>query len=141
DDLNDWSRDVPILIVCLARPDLLDSRPMWAGGKLNSSTIALQPLSPHASDLLIKALAGSSRLTPAERERLLALAEGNPLFLEQMVALAAEQRIEGDVPIPPTIQASLALRLERLPEADRLLLGRAAVVGRRFWAEALTVVM
>src|SRR5262249_11219720 len=87
ESLTDWARDVPLLILCLARPELLDSRPTWAGGKLNSSTVALQPLREEAAKSLVEALAGSTRLSVSVRERLLSLAEGNPLFLEQMVAL------------------------------------------------------
>ena len=87
--LADWVRDVPVLIVCLARPELLDGRPAWGGGKLNSTSILLEPLAREESAQLIGAL-GRRRAAP-EARRASPSRQGNPLFLEQMLACRQEE--------------------------------------------------
>jgi class 3 adenylate cyclase/tetratricopeptide (TPR) repeat protein len=128
----DWSREAPLLLVAVARPDLLDARPTWAGGKLNSTSILLESLSEHESERLIDALLSRRHFTPAVRRRVVEAAEGNPLFVEQMVAMATENETNGEPAVPPTIQALLAARLERLPSAERATVERASVVGKEF---------
>ena len=130
--LADWSRDAPILVVAIARPDLLDARPTWAGGKLNATSILLESLSEWESERLIDALLARPRLTPEVRRRIVQAAEGNPLFVEQMLAMAGEDDTNGEVAVPPTIQALLAARLERLPAGERTTVELAAVVGKEF---------
>ena len=87
----DWSRDAPILLLCLARPELLDLRPSWGGGKLNATTVLLEPLTADETDELIDALlAGAPGSTDDLRERIRAAAEGNPLFVEEMLAMVED---------------------------------------------------
>jgi class 3 adenylate cyclase/tetratricopeptide (TPR) repeat protein len=129
--LADWSRNAPILVLAAARPELLDARPTWAGGKLNATSILLEGLSEEESEQLIDVLLADPRLTTDVRRRVVDAAEGNPLFVEQMLAMAGE-RGNGDVAVPPTIQALLAARLERLPSGERATVERAAVVGSEF---------
>ena len=88
--LADWVRDVPVLLVCLARPELLDGRPAWGGGKLNATSILLEPLSREESSQLIGVLPGGRRARAEAQARIADAAEGNPLFLEQMLAMLAE---------------------------------------------------
>jgi class 3 adenylate cyclase/tetratricopeptide (TPR) repeat protein len=127
DHVADLSRGVPILLLCIARPELLEERPSWAGGKLNATTALLEPLPREASERLIEHLAG--RLDADARARVIAAAEGNPLFLEEMVAFTLEG---GGSEVPPTIQALLAARIERLAEPERGVLERGAVEGKVF---------
>lgn len=147
----DWSRDAPILLLCPARPELLDVRSGWGGGKLNATTILLEPLAADATAALIDALPGGSTLPTAVEERITAAAEGNPLFVEEMLAVLREDGLlaEGpdgtwvataaldDVRIPPSISSLLASRLESLPEEERAVAERASVVGRVFYRAAV----
>jgi tetratricopeptide (TPR) repeat protein len=126
------SRGVPILLLCIARPELLEDRPAWAGGKLNATTALLEPLPLAASEQLVEQLA--ARLAPAARARVVTASEGNPLFLEEMVTLALEG---GDFEVPPTIQALLAARLERLSEPVRGVMEQGAVEGKVFHRRAV----
>jgi DNA-binding SARP family transcriptional activator/tetratricopeptide (TPR) repeat protein len=135
--LADWSRDVPILLICLARPELLDVRPGWGGGKLNATSILLEPLSEAESVELIQNLAGIG-VEESMRRRIVQAAEGNPLFVEEMLALALEDgRPTDELGVPPTIQALIAARLDRLREEERAVLERAAVEGKTFSEKAL----
>ena len=131
DHVADWSRDAPILLLCIARPDLLDRRQTWAGGKLNATTVLLEPLTAEETDELIERLIGDSALADPLRVRIREAAEGNPLFVEQMLAMVAESP-NGDVVVPPTIQALLAARLDQLDPAERGVLERGAVEGKIF---------
>jgi len=130
----DWSRGAPILLLCMARPELLDRRPGWAGGKLHAATVLLEPLGRAESEELLAELAGD--LDAGLRERILGAAEGNPLFVEEMVAVL-EAASDGDVAVPPTIQALLAARLDQLPESERAALERGAVEGQVFHRSAV----
>jgi class 3 adenylate cyclase/tetratricopeptide (TPR) repeat protein len=124
----DWSRDAPILLLCVARPELLDRRQGWAGGKLNATTVLLQPLSEEETDELIE------RIAPVDaelRKRIREAAEGNPLFVEEMLAMVHDAG-NGDVSVPPTIQALLAARLDQLDDHERAVLERGAVEGKIF---------
>jgi predicted ATPase/DNA-binding SARP family transcriptional activator len=136
--LVEATRDAPVLLLCLARAELLDSRPTWSGGKLNASTVQLEPLSQPERKLLI-AHAGGRSLDAAVAARVAEAAEGNPLFLEQMVALALDEGTDaGEVLVPPTIQALLAARVDRLDPLERNVLERAAVVGKEFTVAEVT---
>jgi len=128
----DWAREAALLLVAVSRPDLLDARPTWAGGKLNATSILLESLSDEESERLIDVLLPRPRFTPALRRRVVEAAEGNPLFVEQMLAMAEEDGANGDLAVPPTIQALLAARLERLPSPERATVERAAIVGKEF---------
>jgi predicted ATPase/DNA-binding SARP family transcriptional activator len=132
EQLVDATRDAPMLLLCLARSELLETRPSWGGGKVNASTILLEPLSQPDRELLI-AHAGGESLGSAVAARVAEAAEGNPLFLEQMVAMALEEGAGArDVTVPATIQALLAARVDRLDVLERTVLERAAVVGKEF---------
>jgi class 3 adenylate cyclase/tetratricopeptide (TPR) repeat protein len=125
----EWTQEAPLLIVCLARPEFLDERPNWPGERLD-----LEPLPEDEVETIVTALA--PELDPASRTHAAEAAEGNPLFLEQLLALAAEEKGE-ELALPHTIQALLAARLDRLEPDERALLERAAVVGKEFWRRAL----
>jgi tetratricopeptide (TPR) repeat protein len=127
----DLARDAPILLLCMARPDLLDWRPGWAGGKLNAASVLLEPLSTEETDRLLGDLLGETAIRDGLRERVRLTAEGNPLFVEEMVAMLRESGREDDA-VPPTIQALLAARLDQLEAAERAVLERGAVEGRVF---------
>ena len=127
----DLSRDAPILLLCMARPELLDSR-AWGGGKLNATSVLLEPLAPEETAALVDLLAEGAE--EGLRSRILEAAGGNPLFVEEMVAMAAESGEE--VTVPPTIQALLAARLDQLADAERGVLERGAVEGQVFHRNA-----
>jgi class 3 adenylate cyclase/tetratricopeptide (TPR) repeat protein len=127
----DLSRDAPLLLLCLARPELLERRSGWGGGKLNATTLLLEPLSSTETDELLERLLGDSALEPDLQERIRDAAEGNPLFVEEMVALV-EDSGDGTVAVPGTIQALLAARLDQLEPAERGVLERGSVEGRIF---------
>ena len=122
----------PVLVLCLARPDLLEIRPHWGGGHLSSSAILLDALTPAESGALLDRLAADERLDTAAREHILAVAEGNPLFIEQLLAAALEGSSET---LPDSIQTLLAARLDRLDERDRAVVQAAAVCGASFTTE------
>ena len=121
----DLSRDAPILLLCMARPELLDRKPGWAGGKLNATTVLLEPLSAAETDALIDGLLGGADVDGALRERIRERAEGNPLFVEEMLGMlrgAANEHVD----VPPTIQALLAARIDQLDPAERGVLERGS---------------
>jgi class 3 adenylate cyclase/tetratricopeptide (TPR) repeat protein len=151
DHVADWARDVPILLMCLARAELLEERPMWAGGKLNATSLLLEPLANEACGTLIENLL---ELTVADdvKERIARAAEGNPLFVEELLAMLIDDgalRREGgrwvasadlsSLAVPPTIQALLDARLDRLAAAERRVIERAAIAGRIFSRSAVRV--
>ncbi len=123
----DLSRGAPIEVLCTARPELFDERPTWAGGKLNATTVLLEPLSTSDSEALLDLVVDG--LDSDVRERIVDASEGNPLFLEEMAALARERQ---STAVPPTIHALIAARLERLRPEERDLLERAAIEGQVF---------
>jgi class 3 adenylate cyclase/tetratricopeptide (TPR) repeat protein len=131
--IADLSRDAPILLLCMARPELLDRRAGWAGGKVNATSVLLEPLGVEEAELMIASLANLDR---SLRARIREAAEGNPLFVEEMVALAKESG-DGNVTVPPTIQALLAARLDQLDPSERGVLERGAVEGRVFHRAAV----
>jgi class 3 adenylate cyclase/tetratricopeptide (TPR) repeat protein len=131
DHLADRSRDAPIFLLCVARPELLEKRSSWGGGMLNATSLALQPLSETEANALIDHLAGEAELPGVDRRRITEAAEGNPLFVEQMLAMLVEDG--GELEIPPTIQGLLSARLDRLGAEERAVIERASVVGKRFW--------
>jgi class 3 adenylate cyclase/tetratricopeptide (TPR) repeat protein len=130
--IADLSRGAPLLILCLARPELLDSRPGWGGGKLNASTLLLEPLQPAETAVLIDELASAgSHLDPQLRERVQVTAGGNPLFVEEMLALISESG-SSELAVPATIAALLAARLDQLPAGERTVLECGSVEGQSF---------
>jgi class 3 adenylate cyclase/tetratricopeptide (TPR) repeat protein len=131
----DLSSDAPILLLCMARPELLEKRPGWGGGKWNATTVLLEPLDAAETDQLVDALGG---VDESLRERIRQAAEGNPLFVEEMLALIRDAG-EQDVSVPPTIHALLAARLDQLAPDERRVLECAAVEGRVFHRSAIQV--
>ena len=127
------TREMPILLLCLARPELLDRRPGFGAGATNSTSILLEPLAEDESQALMDDRLGSKRLDSETRARIHGTAEGNPLFLEQMVAMVTQHDApSGELPVPPSVQALIAARIERLGPGEGAVLERAAVVGREF---------
>src|SRR6266566_3518581 len=128
-------REAPLLLVCLARPELLDVRPGWGGGRIRATTFELEPLQPEENEQLIEALTAELGLT-VDTASVLAKTEGNPLFVEETVRMLAERR-GGAERIPDSLQALIAARIDRLPPASRTALQRASVMGRIFMGGAL----
>jgi class 3 adenylate cyclase/tetratricopeptide (TPR) repeat protein len=140
----------PILIVCLARPELLEQRHSWMATNPNSRVVSLAALTDAESDGLITNLIGGADVPPSARARIAEVAEGNPLFVEETLRMLVDDGLlepsDGswtvtaditDLSIPTTIQTLLSARLDRLPEAERTVLERASVIGRVFWWSAL----
>jgi tetratricopeptide (TPR) repeat protein len=135
--LAGWTRDVPLLLLCLARGDLLDRRPEWVAPRAGAEALALEPLAGTEADALVRAASGEAALTEATRAWIAATAEGNPLFVEQLAAAVLEAGAGEPPAIPATIQALLAARLDRLEPAERAAIERAAVIGKQFTARAV----
>jgi tetratricopeptide (TPR) repeat protein len=128
--------DVPLFLVCLARPELLDDRPAWlesAGDR--GSLVRLDALAPGAAEELLERLAPVAGDGADGRGLLLERAEGNPFFLQQMVAMRSE--LGDPTELPPTIQAVLTARIDSLPRAERAVIERASIEGRTFHRGAL----
>jgi class 3 adenylate cyclase/tetratricopeptide (TPR) repeat protein len=132
-----FAQDVPLLVLCTARPDLSDIRPTWSAPKPNSILIALEALSGADSETLAERLGG---LPAATRKRVVEVAEGNPLFVEQLVAMQVESG-NGDLEVPPSLQALLAARIDRLAEPERAVVQRGSVEGRLFHRGAVVALM
>jgi class 3 adenylate cyclase/tetratricopeptide (TPR) repeat protein len=139
DYVVDWAAGVPLLVVGTARPELLDRRPGWSGGKPNALTLSLSPLSDEETARLIAALVERSVLPAEQQAELLARAGGNPLYAEQFVRMLVE-RGAGDLPMPETVQGIIAARLDALPEEEKALLQAAAVLGKVFWHGAVSAI-
>jgi predicted ATPase len=147
----DWSRDAPILLCCLARSELLDVRPGWAGGKWNATSILLEPLSRDDCMALVDHLLGGLAGAEDARAQITQAAEGNPLYVEELVAMLIDDRVLARrnghwvttrdlavAPVPPTVQTLLAARLDRLAPSEQQVIQRASVVGQVFYAGAVT---
>ena len=130
-----WAREAPILILCLARPDLLDRHPAWHS---IGESIMLTPLSHLEAEELLGHLRGETEVDETLLGRITEAAEGNPLFVEQLLAMIAENgAATGDLAIPPSIHALLAARLDRLAPDERAVIEGAAVIGKEFWRGAI----
>ena len=137
--ITEWVREGPLLIVCLARPELLDVRPNWGGGRVRATAIELAPLARDDSDRLIAALSEGIEVSPETRQVLLEKTEGNPLFLEEVMRNVEEcGEDEAAETIPDTVQALIAARIDRLPAESKAVLQRASVIGRTFWGGAIS---
>jgi class 3 adenylate cyclase/tetratricopeptide (TPR) repeat protein len=137
DHLVDWAADVPLLCVCTARPELLERRPAWGGGKANASTISLSPLSDEETARLLAALLEQTLLPAEQQAALLTRAGGNPLYAEQFARMLTERGAEDDLPLPETVQGIIAARLDGLEGEEKALLQDAAVLGKVFWTGAV----
>src|ERR671924_1516719 len=137
DHLAQWVRERALLIVCLARPELLDVRPGWGGGRIRSTAIELEPLAREESEQLANALLAEHDVSDKVQARLLDKTEGNPLFVEEIVRVLVEQGAAGGDRIPDSLQALISARIDRLPAGEKVVLQRASVIGRIFWAGAI----
>jgi DNA-binding SARP family transcriptional activator len=128
--LGEWAEG-PILVLCLARRELLETRPGWGGPTSTGFVVQLGPLGAEDVATLLDEVAGDP-VAPEIRERIVERAGGNPLFAEQLLALAAEAPDISLDQAPPTVEALIGARLDRLEPEELDLLRRAAVIGRRF---------
>jgi class 3 adenylate cyclase/predicted ATPase len=137
EELVDWLTDLPLLVVASARPELLDARPGWGGGKLNASTVGLSALSDTQTARLIAEVL-ERPLQPAEvQHRLIERAGGNPLYAEQFARLYLERGSGDEIPLPETLQGIVAARIDALRPAEKSLLQDGAVMGKVFWTSAV----
>jgi len=149
--MADWTRDAPILLIAMARAELLEKRPTWGGGKHWVTTMSLEPLSEVESEELVASLLGRADLPAEFRTHISQAAEGNPLFVEELLAKLIDDGFlvrsnggwaaPGDLrqlALPPTIQALLAARLDGLGNEERTVIERAAVEGKVFHRGAVT---
>lgn len=132
-------RDAPILLLCLARPDLYDVRPSWGGGIPAFTSIQLEPLSREESKTLTRNLLEESAGVGEMFEQLVDTAEGNPLFLEELASSIAENATRVAGTLPTTVRGIIASRLDALPTGARQAIVDAAVVGKSFWPGALSL--
>ena len=135
--LVDWSSGLPILVLCTGRPELYETHAAWGGGKRNSTTVALSPLSQDETAHLIAALLEAAVLPAETQAALLDRAGGNPLYAEEYARLFLELGSADDLPLPDSVQGLIAARLDTLPPDRKGLLQDAAVIGKVFWAGAL----
>jgi predicted ATPase/class 3 adenylate cyclase len=124
-----FSAGVPIFVLCLARPELLETRPVWAAPHPRRSLVVLEALPESDAQKLVCSIGGPD-LEPDEAVRLVQTGEGNPLFLEQLIAAQAEAGEREH--LPPSVQAVLAARIANLDRGERMVLEHAAVEGRNF---------
>src|SRR6266508_3942407 len=152
DYLAEWASDVRLLVVCVARPELLTRRPGWGGGKPNATTLSLSPLSREETARLVGALLEQAVLPAELQSALLSRAEGNPLYAEEYVRMLEDRGLlrkeEGtwrleqaeDFPLPESVQGIVAARLDALPPDEKALVQDAAVLGKVFWIGAVAAV-
>jgi predicted ATPase/class 3 adenylate cyclase len=136
DELADRLADVPVLVVGVARPELLARRPAWGGGKANATTISLAPLSDDDTAQLVEGLRERAALAPETQAALLEHAGGNPLYAEEFVRMLADRGTAGPR-LPESVHGIIAARLDALPPEDKGLLQDAAVLGKVFWSGAV----
>jgi class 3 adenylate cyclase/tetratricopeptide (TPR) repeat protein len=151
--IADWSRDAPIMLLGLARPEFYESRPTWGGGKLNAMAVSLSKLDDAATASLVE----KHDLPPPLLRRIADTAGGNPLFVEQIVATLVDEgylRMTDGVAVwsggspdsvswnmPPTVSALLSARIDRLPDDERAVLGCAAVTGVVVYVDAIAALI
>ncbi|MFN2595356.1 MAG: AAA family ATPase [Actinomycetota bacterium] len=146
----DWAKDTQLFFLCQARPELLEQRPNWGGGKLNALSLTLEGLDDQGAKELLRHLLGAASANSELSERIAEAAEGNPLFIQETVSVLLERgslrHTEGgltpqgdvaDIAVPASIQALLAARLEHLEPQERALLETASIMGRVFSVQAV----
>ena len=144
--------DVPLLILCLSRPTLLEQRPAWGEGLAKHARLALQPLSKRESRQLVEEILRQAENVPQElRDLIVGGAEGNPFYLEELIKMLIDQKVIepgeelwhvdssrlAEVRVPPTLTGVLQARLDGLVLWEKIVLQRASVVGRKFWDNAV----
>ena len=148
--LADWTRDASVFLLCIARPELLEIRAGWGGGKMNATSILLEPLPNDVASDLLDNLLGRAEIPEAARSRILDAADGNPLFVEEILGMLIDDGLlrfdDGgwravddlaDITVPPTIHLLLAARLDRLDAEERAVIERGAVEGKIFHSGAV----
>jgi len=150
--LVEWSTGVPLVIVCTARPELFEKHPGWGGGTRNWTTISLSPLTNLETAELVSGLLAEAVLPAETHSTLLEQAGGNPLYAEEFIRMLRDRGIlkeqgttlaldhDVDIPMPDTVQALIAARLDTLASERKALLHNAAVVGKTFWSQAVAAV-
>jgi class 3 adenylate cyclase len=146
----DWSRDAPLLLCCVARRELLDTRASLGGDSSNKLSILLEPLDPADSERLLEHLLGQGTLTEAARHNIVGTAEGNPLFVEELLGMLIDEGLLtrsnshwtpttdlATIPVPTSIVTLLAARLDRLARDERAVVERASLVGQVFYRDAV----
>jgi class 3 adenylate cyclase/tetratricopeptide (TPR) repeat protein len=136
DNLVDWVDGVPLLVLCTARPELLERRPAWGGGKRNATTVSLAPLGDVDTARLVLELLERPLLDAKAQQRVIERAAGNPLYAEEFVRML---EAGGDVgtALPDSVQGVVTARIDLLPPEEKELLQHAAVLGKVFWSDAL----
>jgi class 3 adenylate cyclase/tetratricopeptide (TPR) repeat protein len=148
----DWSRDAPLLLLVVARPELLLGRPVWGADRENANTVLLEPLGDADTAHLLRRLVGRTPLGKPAIARILDVAEGNPLFVVEVVAMLIDDGVlaagNGDQPaelaaiaVPPTIQTLLAARLDRLSPDERAVVEAASIEGKEFARERVEALL
>ncbi|HEX7313509.1 MAG TPA: tetratricopeptide repeat protein [Pyrinomonadaceae bacterium] len=142
----------PVMLLCLARPALLERRPAWGEGRERHARLTLQPLSKKESRQLVEEILRHAHGVPAElRELIVGGAEGNPFYVEELIKMLIDQRVIvpgsdvwsvdatrlGEVQVPPTLTGVLQARLDRLTPDEKTVLQRGSVIGRVFWDGAV----
>ena len=138
DEVVDQVSGVPLVVIATARPELLERRPGWAGGKPGALTISLPPLSRSDTTQLVAVLLERSTVPADAHAALLARIGGNPLYAEQLCRMLVEQGRLGDM--PDSLRSIIAARLDALADAEKRVLQDAAVVGKAFWTGALETI-
>ncbi|MGH3054172.1 MAG: hypothetical protein ACRDL7_04245, partial [Gaiellaceae bacterium] len=136
DHLADWATTVPMLIIGTARPELLDRRPGWSGGKRNAFTLSIGALTDEETAVLLQRLLDRAVLDADAQQAVLQRAEGNPLYAEEYARMLAEHD-GGDLPLPETVQGLIAARIDGLAPEEKALLQNASVIGKVFWPGAV----
>jgi class 3 adenylate cyclase/tetratricopeptide (TPR) repeat protein len=148
----DWARDVPLVLLATARPELRDARPAWGEGKSNATLVLLEPLAEEETADLLRHLLGASRLSTRAAASILDVAEGYPLFVVELVAMLADDGVlaDGDsreaaelsaISVPPTIQTLIAARLDRLASDERTVIEAASIEGKEFAHESVAALV
>jgi tetratricopeptide (TPR) repeat protein len=146
EQLFDHPDAADLMVVVTARPALLDRRPGWGAGRPNARTVSLAPLDDQQTAALLEALIGQSALPAGVQSMLLERAGGNPLYAEEFVRLLSDRGLltphgnlaqVSDLPLPESVQAVIAARLDTLAPEHKTLLQAAAVFGKVFWSGAL----
>ncbi len=136
DHLADWATTVPLLIVATARPELLDRRPGWSGGKRNAFTLSIGALTDDETAQLLQRLLDRAVLEAEAQRAVLLHAEGNPLYAEEYARMLGDHP-DGDLPLPETVQGLIAARIDGLAPDEKALLQDASVIGKLFWPGGL----
>jgi class 3 adenylate cyclase/tetratricopeptide (TPR) repeat protein len=147
-----WAAYVPLLVLCTARPELVERQPQWGRESANARVVSLAPLSEPETRDLLDALLRNERLPTPTSAALLSAAEGNPLYAEEFVRMLVNRQLlvqrggewvlsrEEDLPVPDSVQGIIAARLDDVPDIDKAVIQDASIVGKVFWSGAVAAV-